>query len=120
MNNCILVDWALFHTNPYTQDFVVARDGQVKMVLLVSDPYGDDYDPESPYFSDGREFPLPDIDWDVIIRNTGRLPSVIFKAKALGVLHEASDLRAVIGLDRDSQVNRIYREEGVLVTVEDF
>lgn len=120
MNTAILVDWALFHTNPYTQDFVVKRDGQAKLVLLVSDPYKDDYDAFSPYFMEARVFPVPDLEWDVVIRNTGKLPNVIFKAKALGVLHEASDLRAVIGLDADHAVNKMYREEGVLVTVEDF
>lgn len=120
MTNAILVDWALFHTNPYTQDFLVKRDGQAKFVLLVSDPINDDYDTFSPYFSEARVFPVPDLEWDVIIRNTGKLPNVIFKAKALGVLHEASDLRAVIGLDKDRAVNKMYREEGVLITVEDF
>lgn len=120
MTTAILVDWALFHTNPYTQEFVAKRADQAKLVLVVSDPFKDDYDPESPIFSEARVFPVPNLEWDVVIRNTGKLNSVVFKAKALGVLHEASDLRVVIGLDADHRVNTIYREEGVLITVEDF
>ena len=120
MNTAILVDWALFHTNPYTQDFVAKRDGQATLVLLVTDPYKDDYDPLSPYFREARMFPVPDLEWDVVIRNTGRLDNVTFKKKAIGVLHEASDIRVVVALDSAHDVNTMYRKEGVLITVEDF
>ena len=120
MNTAIAVDWALFHTNPFTQEFVAKRDGQAKLVLLVSDPERDDYDPLSPYFTEARVFPVPDLEWDVIIRNSGGLDNVTFKTKALGVLHEASDLRVVIGLDVNHDINKMYRDQGVLITVEDF
>ena len=130
MNQTILVDWRLFRQNPYTQNFVKAREGQARMVLLVSDPLSNDYDheeasklAEANESDPGTEFGPrnpPYIEWDAVIRNTGGLPDVDFKKKALNVLQDASDLEPVIGLDIDYRVNLMYRGQGVLITTEDI
>jgi hypothetical protein len=113
METAILVDWNLFKDNPYTRDFIYDRMNTAKTVLLVSDPGTDDY----------RTFKCagdPIIDFDVVIRNTGDLPNVAFKTTALSVITEVSNLVPVIGLDRDREVNAMYREAGVLITLEDL
>lgn len=109
----ILVDWGLYRTNPYTQDFVTARVGQARMVLLVTDPLKDDY-----HYEDHENIPY--VEWDAVIRNSARFPSVVFKATALTVLQDSSSLVPVIALDANNEVNKMYREGGVLITVEDF
>lgn len=116
MNQTILVDWRLYRQNPYTQDFVTAREGQARMVLLVSDPLSHDYDHEEAL----AEPAVPYIEWDAVIRNTGGLEDVDFKKKALNILQDASDLVPVIGLDIDYRVNKMYRGQGVLITTEDI
>lgn len=113
MNQTVLVDWSLFTANPYTQDFVASREGQARMVLLVSDPTVSDYNHET--------LPgVPDIEWDAVIRNTGALENVMFKATALSVIQDASNLIPVIALDANTEINRMYREGGILITVEDL
>lgn len=123
MNQTILVDWRLYRQNPYTQDFVTAREGQARMVLLVSDPLSHDYDHEQA-LADAETRPdhttVPYIEWDAVIRNTGGLDDVDFKKKALNILQDASDLVPVIGLDIDYRVNKMYRGQGVLITTEDI
>lgn len=111
METAILVDWSLFRHNPYTQDFVYERREHTKLVLLVGDPIISDYEPVKPY---------EDLDFDVIIRNTGDLPVVAFKATALSVIQEVSNLVPVIGLDNNAEVNAMYREAGVLITIDDL
>lgn len=111
METAILVDWSLFRHNPYTQDFVAERHEQAKLVLLVSYPDDSDYEPVKPY---------EHIEFDVIIRNTGHLPIVAFKATALSVIQEVSNLVPVIGLDSNAEVNAMYREAGVLITIDDL
>lgn len=111
METAILVDWTLYRHNPYTQDFVYARRNHTKLVMLVSDPTESDYEPINPY---------KDLDFDVIIRNTGDLPVVAFKTTATQVLMEVSNLVPVIGLDSNAEVNAMYREVGVLITIDDL
>lgn len=113
MNATIIVDWPLYQSNPWVQDFVSAREGQARMVLVVPEPETTDYVFGLPKFT-------PEIAWDAIIRNSGGLESVAFKATALSVLQDASNLEIVIALDADAEVNGMYREGGVLVTVEDL
>ena len=113
MNQAILVDWALYHNNAFTQNFIEARKGQARMVLLVSSPNKDDYEPETASH-------LPDIEFDAVIRNTGNLTDVAFKATALSVIQDASNLVPVIALDGNRDNNLMYREGGVLITVEDL
>jgi hypothetical protein len=113
METAILVDWNLFRDNPYTQDFVHAKSAHAKLVLLISDPTYQDYTPK-------YHQAHPEIDFDVVIRNTGDLPNVAFKTTALSVITEVSNLVPVIGLDRDREVNAMYREAGVLITLEDL
>jgi hypothetical protein len=120
MNQTILVDWRLYRQNPYTQDFVTAREGQARMVLLVSDPLSHDYDHEEANAHTGDLESVPYIEWDAVIRNTGGLEDVDFKKKALNILQDASDLVPVIGLDIDYRVNKMYRGQGVLITTEDI
>lgn len=113
METAILVDWDLFSRNPYTQDFVLDRVSYTKTVLLVNDPHRHDY----------TSWTRPDIDdfeFDVVIRNTGDLESVAFKATALSVIQEVSNLVPVIGLDTDNAVNAMYRAGGVLITLKDL
>lgn len=112
-DTAILVDWSLYRSNPYTQDFVSARMGQARMVLLVSDPRHDDYDYDN-------HVGVPYVEWDAVVRNSGPLSNVAFKATALSVLQDSSSLVPVIALDASNEVNRMYRAGGVLVTVEDF
>lgn len=119
MNQTILVDWPLFRSNPYTQDFIVNRIGQAKLVLLVPSPKTDDY--EHGELSDpSRTFVVPDIEWDAVIRNSGGLENVAFKATALDVLQTSSSLTPVIALDASNDINEMYRSGGVLITVEDL
>lgn len=112
-NTAILVDWTLFSNNPYIQDFVDARKAQARLVLLVEDPENNDYEHD---FSPA----VPDIEWDAVIRNTGGLTDVVFKATALSVIQDASNMIPVIGLDYKKHINELYREGGVLITIEDF
>lgn len=115
MNSTILVDWALLRTHQDTQNFIAQREGQANMVLLVSQPKTDDFD------HDPENHPgVPDIQWDAVIRNTGGLPDVVFKATALTVLQDSSNLEPVVGLDPAYEVNNMYREGGVLVTALDL
>lgn len=126
MNATILVDWTLFRTHPYVQDFVEARVGQARMVLLVTDPTEDDFEfpDESTHLPLTTQtdivHPRPQIDWDVVIRNSGGADVVAFKATALSVIQDVSKLEPVIALDANRAVNDMYREGGVLVTIEDF
>lgn len=106
----ILVDWELYSGNPYAQDFVQARDGQARMILLVSNPATNDFDYDS----------HATIEWDAVIRNTGPFDDVKFKMTALEIIKDVSNLDPVIGLDTNTTVNKHYRAEGVLITVEDI
>ena len=112
-DTAILVDWDLYRTNPYTQDFINDRLGQARMVLLVSDPQRNDYEYEA-------HFGIPYVEWDAVVRNSAGLNNVAFKATALTVLQDSSTLVPVIGLDANNTVNSMYREGGVLITVEDL
>lgn len=113
METAILVDWDLFSRNPYTQDFVIARHDHAKTVLLVGNPHGHDY-------STWTRPDIPLFEFDVVIRNTGDLDDVMFKTTALSVIQEVSNLVPVIGLDTNNTVNAVYREAGVLITLEDL
>jgi hypothetical protein len=113
METAILVDWTLFKANPYTRDFIYERMDKVKTVLLVADPHNDDY---KTFHCAGD----PIIEFDVVIRNTGDLPNVAFKTTAISVIQEVSNLVPVIGLDSDYEVNAVYREAGVLITIDDL
>jgi len=107
----ILVDWDLYRTNKHTQDFVKARQGQARLILLVSHPAENDYEyGERP----------DDIEWDAVIRNTGTQGVVKFKYKALDIITSVSNLDPVIGLDASTAVNDLYRDSGVLITTEDL
>lgn len=116
MNATIVVDWPLFSGNPWVQDFVSTRQGHARMVLLVPNP------DESDFIFQGDETPsdVPFVNWDAVIRNSGDLENVVFKATALSVLQDASDLEVVVALDTDSDVNEMYRAEGVLITARDL
>lgn len=113
----ILVDWDLYRTNPYTRDFVKAREGQARMILLVSDPTEHDYDHPA---DGGPIVDDPEIEWDAVIRNTGDLDVVKFKVTALEIIMDVSNLDPVIGLDANNTINKHYRNEGVLITIEDI
>lgn len=110
MNTAIIVDWALFKTNPKVQAFVSQRAHVASTVLLVTD--ADD--------ALNASSSVPEIEWDVIIRNTGKRPDVMFKMNAFDVLDEVSNLTPVIAFDYSVPVNTYYRDHGVLVTLEDF
>lgn len=113
----ILVDWDLYRTNPYTRDFVKDREGQARMILLVNDPATNDYihpADTSPISDD------PEIEWDAVIRNTGDKDVVKFKVTVLEIIKDVSNLDPVIGLDVNNIVNKHYRNEGVLITIEDI
>lgn len=120
----ILVDWDLYHTNPYTRDFVLAREGQARMILLVADPTKHDY--THPYDAPEGTLPHPTlnehayIEWDAVIRNTGDTDVVKFKVTALEIIKDVSNLDPVIGLDANNAVNKHYRSEGVLITIDDI
>lgn len=113
MEPTIIVDWTLFRTNPYTQDFVMRRLGNARFVLLVSDPVNDNYE-----YGDYPE--LPAVNWDAVIRNSGGLEDVMFKAMAVDVLQNASSLQPVIALDPNPLVDKMYREAGVLITTKEL
>lgn len=124
-NAAIIVDWTLFHSNPYTQRFVLEREDSARLILLVNDPESDDYVHPADVTADtfvpkNIVFPMPDIEWDAVIRNTGKLDVVDFKTKALSILKEASNINPVIGLDANHEVNAMYRKSGVLITIEDL
>jgi hypothetical protein len=107
------VDWDLFSRNPYTQDFVLERHDHTKIVLLVANPHAHDY--SSWTRPDTGEF-----EFDVVIRNTGDLDNVAFKATAVSVIQEVSNLVPVIALDTTPGTNSMYREAGVLITLQDL
>jgi hypothetical protein len=113
METAILVDWTLFKANPYTRDFIYERMDKVKTVLLVADPHNDDY---KTFHCAGD----PIIEFDVVIRNTGDLDNVAFKATAVSVIQEVSNLVPVIALDTTPGTNSMYREAGVLITLQDL
>lgn len=121
----ILVDWSLYSANTHVQEFIKAREGQARMVLLVTEPktndymYPTDYTATDDYPTLGRDS-IDGIEWDAVIRNTGDLADVKFKENAVTILKEVSNLDPVIGLDKSSAVNTVYRAQGVLVTTEDF
>lgn len=118
----ILVDWDLYRTNEHTQEFIQARVGQARLILLVSDPETSDY----VHPADLPTLPHPTlnahayVEWDAVIRNTGALGVVKFKYKALDIIQSVSNLDPVIGLDASTAVNDLYRESGVLITTEDL
>lgn len=109
METAILVDWELYSQNTYTQDFVIAREGQARLIMLVPYPSTHDFDIED-----------SDIEWDAVIRNSGGKENVVFKAAALDVIQNASSMLPVIALDGDILINKMYRSGGVLVTTGDM
>lgn len=114
MKSTIIVDWPLFKANQWVQDFISERVGQARMVLLVPEPEKSDFI----FPEDGQLSFVQEINWDAVIRNSGGLDNVVFKATALSVLQEASDLEIVIAIEGDPNINDMYREGGVLVTTE--
>lgn len=127
MNATIIVDWPLFKDNPWVQDFIREREGMARMVLVVPTPNTDDYTwdehppgLDNPPVQNGQQmlYPMPEIAWDAVIRNSGNLQNVVFKATALSVIQDASTMEPVIALDPDHAVNEMYRDGGVLITIE--
>ena len=114
----IIVDWALYCANGHAQEFVKAREGQARMILLVSDPESNDY--VHPADSHPTENTPDGIEWDAVIRNTGKLSDVVFKMNALDIILNVSNLDPVVALDSNSSINRSYRASGVLITTEDM
>ena len=114
----ILVDWSLYSANTHVQEFIKAREGQARMVLLVTEPKTNDYIHPADTLPTTQALDHPE--WDAVIRNTGDLADVKFKENAVTILKEVSNLDPVIGLDKSSAVNTVYRAQGVLVTTEDF
>ena len=113
MTTAIIVDWTHYKGDPTTQRYIqriTTQAPKTSTVLMVSDP------------NDTLSCPshIPEIEWDVIIRNTGTLNDVKFKTKAFSVITEVSDLVPVIAFDDNHQINLMYRENGVLITLEDF
>lgn len=127
METAIIVDWELYCTNPYTQDFVAARAGQTRLVLLVPNPDLNDYDPTEPVESrtvPSRPITEPHqepLEFDVVIRNTGGKTTQEFKQHAMDIIRDVSTMLPVITLDGDLAMNKIYREVyGVLITTGDI
>lgn len=110
MNTAVLIDWNLFIESPYVQDLVSGWETHTRVVLLVEHPDSFDYEADT-------HPTVPEIAWDMVIRNSGGLDSVTFKEKAIKILKEVGDTQPVIGLDRNLFVSEMYKREGVLITV---
>lgn len=110
----ILVDWELYQRSPATRAFVQDRKGQARMILLVNDPARADYVHPA---DNGPAFEAPEVEWDVVIRNTGAKGEVEFARNAMNIIRDVSELDVVIYLTTDRSLQDEARSRGVLLAM---
>lgn len=101
----IIVDWD--HVNAFTayEDYIVHKQEHLEVVLLVPNPFGYDFDAAD-----------TGIEPTVVLRNNGGLRDVIFKAQAVSLIQDMSNLVPVAAWDDDPEVLDVYRAAGVPFT----
>lgn len=105
----ILVDWDDVQDKPIYADWLVKRQKNIKIVLLVTDPKNNDFD-----------FGESSLEPDVVLRNSLKapMPDLLFKTTAVVTIQESSNLVPVIGVDDSYQVQDMYDEAGVVISGE--
>ena len=107
----LVVDWGVYTNSEVAQAYAhtwSTRPGAA-LVLLVSDPKADDFEPE---------FDLQELEWDVVIRNTSPASNNLeFKIKAYEMLHASPGLFPVGVLDDDLSAIELFVKLGGYVVV---
>lgn len=101
----MIVDWDHVQAFPEYEDWIVAKQEYLEVVLLVPNPFGYDFTAED-----------TGIEPTVVLRNNGGLRDVIFKAQAVSLVQDMSNLVPVAAWDDDSEVLGMYRAAGVPFT----
>lgn len=108
--SAILVDFNMYSHYPTVQRWVELRENKTQLVLLISDPVHNDFDPTSSRWANGPE-------WAAVLTNTGGTKDLVFKTSALCVVQDMSNLLPVIALDDDLHVQQMFEDGGVLLAM---
>lgn len=107
----LLVDYDYFIMNEGVQHFVLNREHDATLVALVGTPAVED-----PFDSATEHPDIPEVEWDVIIRNAAGHPDPDFKLSSLQALRNHSNLIPAVAIDLFN--SHIYYNEGVLLTLD--
>lgn len=102
-NAAILVDYDLYSTNQFVRDYVSDRSFHAALVMLVSNPDHNDFEPGD-----------VDPEFSAVIRNSARTPDIVFKTSALCVLQDSSNLIPVLAFDGNDEALDMFWDGGVL------
>jgi hypothetical protein len=110
----MIVDWDHVCAFPEYAEYVAQKQKHVEVVMLVPNPFGSDF--VQTVKSDNEYVYLTDIEPTVVLRNNGGLRDVIFKAQAVSIIQDMSNLVPVAAWDDDPEVLDMYRAAGVVFT----
>lgn len=101
----MIVDWDHVCAFPDYEGYITAKQEHLEVVLLVPNPFAYNFDAAD-----------SGIEPTVVLRNNGDLPDVVFKAQAVSLIQDMSNLVPVAAWDDDPAVLEVYRAAGVPFT----
>lgn len=101
----MIVDWDHLCAFPDYEGYVIEKQEYLEVVLLVPNPFAYDFE--------GAD---SGVEPTVVLRNNGGLRDVIFKAQAVSLVQDMSNLVPVAAWDDDPEVLSMYRAAGVPFT----
>jgi hypothetical protein len=108
----LIVDWNSIQYYGDLHEWLLAKQNQIAVVVLVSDPANNDFNE--------RESDAGPIGFEpsVVLRNSAKkpMPNIAFKTAAILAVQETSNLVPVVGIDGDDDVLDMYEEAGIVVT----